>query len=172
MKSLNLPLYCFETPLPALSVYLSPPPVPRSPCNSSLLRYNQVFFMLFCKVPCKSVPRSSSASLAFAFSPPFHSLSSAIFPMSGLEEMGRRLEGAVIYGLQRLTVRGFMYRPVPSANLIHYFIHSGHYFRGRRTKVVTTDSIFLHYGELTSFCAWKRQRISRSFDLCHVISDF
>ncbi len=131
----NLPLCRFLMPLPSFLVSLSPSScasLSSSPCNSSLLSlcspYNQVFFMLFCKVPCESVPRSSSVSLFFTFSPPFHLLPSSILPMSRLEEMCPCQEGTAIYGQYQFIVRGFMYWPVASANLIHYFLHSGHYF--------------------------------------------
>lgn len=77
--------------MPPSSVSLSPSScasLSSSPCNflfSLCSPHNQVFFMLFSKVSCESVPRSYSVSLFFTFLPPFHSFS--IFPMSRLEEM-------------------------------------------------------------------------------------
>lgn len=119
-------------PLPSFMASLSPSScasLSSSPCNSSLLSlcspYNQVFFMLFCKVPCESIPRSSSASLFV------HLLASFSFTSLPLYFQCQDLRKCVAVKkalLFMVDARGFMYWPVPSANLIHYFIHSGHYF--------------------------------------------
>ena len=117
--------------------------------------------MLFCKVPCESV--LFRLALLHLLASPFsftHFL--YIFPVS-------RLGGNVLlsrshcylWSIAIQSAGGFMYRPVPSANLIHYFIHSGHYF-GVTGQKWLRQTPFFFITEIWHFSVYERGSESAS----------
>lgn len=169
-------------PLPSFMLPLSlPPPVPcslhlhvihpSSPFAHPIIKSFSCCFAK-CHVNLSHAPlppRSSSPSRLL-----FQSHSFSIFPMSRLEEMCRRQEGVAIYGHGdsiEIHSAGIYVLASTKCQFNTLLDILGPLLWGHRTKVVATDSIFLHYRDLTSFCVWNRQRISRRFILCHVITD-
>lgn len=160
---------CFLLPLPSFlwSPWL-PPPVPRSlhlhvihPSSPSAHSIIKSFSSCFakCHVDLSHAPLPSRSSPLFTFSLPFHSLSLYISKVKtrwnvSLSRWHYYLWSIAIHssGLYVLASTECQFN-----TLLYTF---GSLLWGHWTKVIATDSIFLHYTDLTSFCVWKRQRIS------------
>lgn len=170
-KSPNLPLCCFQPP--SFPGFLPlPPPAPRvlrlrlihssSPCARSIIK----------SFSCCFLPGTMSVCPVFLFTflPLFYSPSSFTFSMSRLEEICACQE-ALCY-LWSIAIHSAGLHVLLSTecqfNTLLYTLKP--LLLGHRTKVFVTDSIFLHYTDLTSFCVWKSQRNQPGFDLYSVIS--
>lgn len=112
-----------------------------SPCNSFLLSpcspYNQVFFMLFCKMLCESI-LSTSWKCAHL------NLFSCISFLKTWQIGNVPVKKAHLFMVKQFIMQGFMCWSIQTTDLMHFFIHSGHYFGGRNIKMTVTVSIFLY----------------------------